>query len=143
MLFSQVKQHFKGVANSYSAIHDIHKYLARTEGGGLQARAEAEMADLLVEVSSTLGHLANEHVKSHHNPEQATIAHWLPNLKLQGLTWIILVCQIGRGPGPTQLCTLSSCAQLHVPIAACALKICWRPAYTVSSKVEHRAAFMC
>ena len=70
MLSSQVKQHFKGVANSYSAIHDIHKYLARTEGGGLQARAESEMADLLVEVSSTLACSASEHLKAVHNPKQ-------------------------------------------------------------------------
>ena len=71
MVPAQVKQHFKGVANSYSAIHDIHKYLARTGGGGLQARAEAEMAALLVEVSSTLAHLIDEHFKARHNPMQA------------------------------------------------------------------------
>ena len=68
MLSPQVKQHFKGVANSYSAIHDIPKYLAKTEGGGLQARAEAEMAALLVEVGSVLAHLANEHLDAQHNP---------------------------------------------------------------------------
>ena len=81
-----MKQHFKGVANSYSAIHDIHKYLARTEGGGLQARAEAEMAHLLVEVSSTLAHVANEHFMAQHNPEQASFVRWPANFKLQGLT---------------------------------------------------------
>ena len=47
----QVKQHFRGVANSYSAIHDIHNYLVKTEQGGLQARTEAAMAEVLQEVS--------------------------------------------------------------------------------------------